>query len=101
MYKRQYGWRVRFEWDEVKNQINIRKHGIDVRDAVDVFDHPVLTAIDQRDDYGEDRWIALGWMTAIVGVVVYVERSTDVIRIISARKATKHEVKRYKHSVWN
>jgi uncharacterized DUF497 family protein len=101
MYKRKYGWRVRFEWDEVKNQINIRKHGIDFRDAVNVFDHPVLTAMDQRQDYGEDRWIALGWMAAIVGVVVYVERSADVIRIISARKATKHEVKRFKQSVWN
>ncbi|MCX4159491.1 MULTISPECIES: BrnT family toxin [Paraburkholderia] len=92
---------MRFEWDELKNQINIRKHGIDFRDAVDVFDHPVLTAIDQREDYGEERWIALGWMAAIVGVVVYVERNADVIRIISVRKATKHEVKRYKYSVWN
>ncbi|USX08650.1 BrnT family toxin [Paraburkholderia fungorum] len=101
MYKRKYGWRVRFEWDEVKNQINIRTHGIDFRDAVNVFDHPVLTAMDQRQDYGEDRWIALGWMVAIVGVVVYVERSADVVRIISARKATKHEVKRFKQSVWN
>ncbi|CAE6769767.1 hypothetical protein R69888_03801 [Paraburkholderia haematera] len=101
MYRRQYRCCVRFEWDEVKNQINIHKHGIDFRDAVDVFDHPVLTAIDQREDYGEDRWVALGWMAAIVGVVVYVERSADVIRIISARKATRHEVKRYKYSVWN
>ncbi|MFL9902913.1 BrnT family toxin [Paraburkholderia fungorum] len=101
MYRRQYRWYVRFEWDEIKNQINIRKHGIDFRDAIDVFDHPVLTAIDEREDYGEDRWIALGWIAAIVGVVVYVERDADVIRIISARKATKHEVKRYKHSVWN
>nr|WP_234480571.1 BrnT family toxin [Paraburkholderia aspalathi] len=101
MYRRQYRCCVRFEWDELKNQINIRKHGIDFRDAVDVFDHPVLTAIDQREDYGEERWIALGWMAAIVGVVVYVERNADVIRIISARKATKHEVKRYKYSVWN
>ncbi|KFX62155.1 hypothetical protein KBK24_0127230 [Burkholderia sp. K24] len=92
---------MRFEWDEVKNQINIRTHGIDFRDAVNVFDHPVLTAMDQRQDYGEDRWIALGWMVAIVGVVVYVERSADVVRIISARKATKHEVKRFKQSVWN
>lgn len=92
---------MRFEWDETKNQINIRKHGIDFRDAIDVFNHPVLTAIDEREDYGEDRWIALGWMAAIVGVVVYVERNVDVIRVVSARKATKHEVRRYKHSVWN
>ena len=92
---------MRFEWDETKNQINIRKHGIGFRDAIDVFNHPVLTAIDEREDYGEDRWIALGWMAAIVGVVVYVERNVDVIRVVSARKATKHEVRRYKHSVWN
>ena len=59
MYRCQYRCCVRFEWDELKNQINIRKHGIDFRDAVDVFDHPVLTAIDQREDYGEERWIAL------------------------------------------
>lgn len=78
-----------------------RKHGIDFNDAIDVFNHPVLTAVDQREDYSEDRWIALGWMAAIVGVVVYVERNTDVIRVISAGKATKREVKRYKHSVWN
>lgn len=82
---------MRFEWDEAKNQINIRKHGIDFQDAVDVFNHPVLAAIDQREDYGEDRWVALGWMAAVVGVV----------RIISARKATRHEVKHYKQRVWN
>ncbi|MFM0741630.1 BrnT family toxin [Paraburkholderia xenovorans] len=92
---------MRFEWDELKNQINIRKHGIDFVDAIDVFNHPVLTALDQREDYGEERWIALGWMAAIVGVVVYVERDADVIRIISARKATKHEVARYKYRAWN
>ncbi|MEN8502298.1 BrnT family toxin [Paraburkholderia sp. DD10] len=101
MYKRQYGCRVRVEWDEAKNQINIRKHGIDFRDAINVFNHPVLTALDQRNDYGEDRWIAPGWMAAIVGVVVYVERDMDVVRIISARKATRHEVTRYKRSIWH
>ena len=50
MYRRQYRCCVRFEWDEAKNQINIHKHGIDFRDAVDVLDHPVLTAMDQRED---------------------------------------------------
>ncbi|HYS66934.1 MAG TPA: BrnT family toxin [Paraburkholderia sp.] len=101
MHKRQYRCCVRFEWDEAKNQINIRKHGIDFTDAIDVFNHPVLAALDQRNDYGEERWVALGWMAAIVGVVVYVERDMDVVRIISARKATKHEVTRYKHSIWH
>jgi uncharacterized protein len=92
---------VQFEWDEGKNRINIRKHGIDFNDAIDVFNHPVLTALDGREDYGEERWIALGWMKAMMAVVVYVERSGPVIRIISARKATKREAKRYDQSVEN
>src|ERR1700761_8759541 len=99
MYKRQYRWRVLFEWDELKNQINIRKHGIDFQDAIDVFNHPVLTALDLREDYGEERWLALGWIEATVGVVVYVERSEDVLRIISARKATRQELRHYKQRV--
>ena len=86
---------MQFEWDEVKNRSNIRKHGIDFTDAVDIFNHPLLTAADCREDFGEDRWIALGWMKLTVAVVVYVERSGDTIRIISARKATRPEVKRY------
>lgn len=92
---------MQFEWDEGKNRINIRKHGIDFNDAIDVFNHPVLTALDGREDYGEERWIALGWMKAMMAVVVYVERSGPVIRIISARKATKREAKRYEQSVEN
>ncbi|MDR5828713.1 BrnT family toxin [Caballeronia sp. LP006] len=92
---------MHFEWDEVKNQTNIRKHGIDFRDAVDVFNHPVLTWLDSREDYGEERWIALGWMSATVGVVVYVERCADAVRIISARKATRHEAKRYEQKIGN
>jgi uncharacterized DUF497 family protein len=90
---------VQFEWDEGKNRINIRKHGIDFTDAIDVFNHPVLTALDSREDYGEERWVALGWMRATMAVVVYVERSGPVIRIISARRATKHEAKRYEQNV--
>ncbi|MGN6230802.1 MAG: BrnT family toxin [Trinickia sp.] len=40
---------MQFEWDEGKNRINIRKHGIDFSDAIDVFNHPVLTALDSRE----------------------------------------------------
>ncbi|HVW52811.1 MAG TPA: BrnT family toxin [Trinickia sp.] len=92
---------MEFEWDERKNRINILKHGIDFADAIDVFNHPALTAFDGREDYGEERWIALGWMKAIMAVVVYVERYGPVIRIVFARKATKHEVKRYEQTVKN
>ena len=92
---------MRFEWDEAKNEINIRKHGIDFADVEDMFNHPMLTVIDNREDYGEERWISLGWIQQLIGVVVYVERHEDTIRIISARKATKHEVRRYEQSIKN
>jgi len=68
---------MQFEWDEVKNRSNIHKHGIDFNDAVDIFNHPVLTAAHRREDFGEDRWIALGWMKLSVAVVVYAGRSGD------------------------
>lgn len=92
---------MRFEWDEKKNQSNIRKHGIDFADAVDIFNHPMLALLDEREDYGEDRWYSIGLIKIMVGVVVYAERHGDVIRIISARKATQWEVKRYGKCITN
>ena len=92
---------MRFEWDENKNRVNIRKHGINFADVADIFKHPVLMSLDGREDYGEERWLAVGWIKAVIGVVVYVERMDDVIRIISARKATKSEVRRYEQGIQN
>jgi uncharacterized DUF497 family protein len=92
---------VRFEWDEAKNNINIRKHGIDFNDVTEMFTHPMLNMLDTRAQYGEERWIGLGLMSATVALVVYTERQGDVIRIISARKATKHEAKRYEQAIKN
>ena len=92
---------IRFAWDKAKNADNIRKHGIDFADAIDVFNHPVLTLLDDREDYSEERWVAIGWMQSLVGVVVYTERECDVIRIISARKATTNEVRRYEQVIKN
>ncbi len=90
---------MRFEWDEAKNAANIRKHAIDFNDAVDIFSHPMLTALDGRFAYFEQRWVAIGLVRQIIGVVVYTERNGDVIRIISARKATKREVRLYEQNV--
>ncbi|MBT1267075.1 BrnT family toxin [Pseudomonas sp. D8002] len=92
---------MRFEWDESKNQINIRKHGIDFNDVSDIFQHPILSQRDTRTDYDEERWVSIGWIKLLVGVVVYTERRGDVIRIISARKATKQEAKYYVESIEN
>ncbi|MCW7551768.1 BrnT family toxin [Endozoicomonas gorgoniicola] len=90
---------MHFEWDDAKNQANIRKHGIDFQDAVDIFNHPLLSRMDNRTDYGEERWVAIGQIRYITGVVVYTERVGDIIRIISARKATKQEARRYEEAI--
>lgn len=88
-----------FEWDDSKNEANIRKHGIDFRDVLDIFNHPMLAATDDRFAYGEERWIAIGLMKQRVGVVVYTERHEGIVRIISARKATRREVKLYEQGI--
>ena len=46
---------MRFEWDETKNQANIQKHGVSFETAKRIFDGPVLSRLDERRDYGEDR----------------------------------------------
>lgn len=89
------------EWDDQKNVRNIAKHGIDFIDVANMFNHPMLVLRDERVDYGEERWIGMGWMQRLIGVVVYTERNGDVIRIISARKATKNEVRLYEQSLQN
>lgn len=91
---------MKYEWDKSKNEINIRKHGIDFAEVPAIFEHPTLQSIDTRTDYGEERWIAIGLLTIhIIAVVVYVEKTEDTIRIISARKANKYEEKIYKSSI--
>ena len=82
---------MRFEWDETKNRVNIRKHGIDFADVPVMFRQPLVTFLDPRKDYGEDRWIGIGLLKTVAAVVVFTEPAEDTVRIISARKATHHE----------
>jgi len=87
---------VKFEWDDEKNDENIRKHGIDFCDVVEMFNHPMLTQLDIRRDYGEDRWIGIGLLRNIVAATIYLEwEDEEMIRIISARKATHYESREY------
>jgi len=86
---------MRFEWDEQKRRANIHKHGFDFRDAWKVFELPMLVALDDRQDYCEDRWIGIGMLNTRVVVVVFIERGEDTIRIISMMKATTNERIRY------
>lgn len=80
-----------FEWDEAKNQENIRKHRIDFADVSEMFDRDMLVELDDRFDYGEERWFGTGFLRKGIAVVVWTERWGDVYRIISARKATSYE----------
>lgn len=88
---------MKFEWDESKREANIVKHGIDFADVPEVFDGPMLVRLDARQDYGgEDRWFGLGLLRAMVAVVIYVQwEDEDTIRIISARRATRHESRHF------
>lgn len=85
---------MRFEWDPKKNADNIRLHGISFELAVRIFEGPTLESWDDRQSYGEDRYIAVGVVETRVMVVVYTERG-EVIRPISARKATRQEREDY------
>jgi uncharacterized DUF497 family protein len=86
---------MQFEWDEAKNTENIRKHKIDFADVPEIFDGPMLIELDQHADYGEDRWIRIGFLQNGVAVIVWTERQENMIRIISARKANRYERQRF------
>lgn len=91
-----------FEWDDNKNQINKQKHGVSFEEAKTVFfDEEALLKDDPDHSETEDRFILLGVSVETnVLVVVHCYRAEDtVIRIISARKATKNEEKQYVSSI--
>jgi uncharacterized DUF497 family protein len=86
---------IRFEWHEAKNRSNQTKHGIDFETAQLVFDDPHCITFVERVSAGEKRWHAIGSIESIIVIVVvhtHREEMTDeVIRIVSARRATRHE----------
>lgn len=92
---------MNFEWDEQKNDINIAKHGFDFADAYRIFDLPIVVDIDNRSEYGEDRWIGTGMLDGRVVVVVYTVPNETSTRIISLRKALAYERKRYEQYLKN
>ena len=86
-----------FEWDDDKNQENIKKHGVSFEEAATLWLTPELTFDfpDNRFDYGENRWLAFGPDEAErLLAVAYTDRET-VLRLISARLAEKSETKAY------
>lgn len=82
------------EWDDAKAAYNLRKHGVSFEDAMWVFADPGrVELLDDREDYGEDRWMTIGRADPALLVVVHTVRGREgsVIRIISARKANPSE----------
>ena len=87
-----------FEWDPAKAASNIQKHGIEFDDAAFVFQDPFLLESSQYVE-GEERWEILGMVDDhLLTVIVQYKSSNDgeqIVRLISARRATRHERKYY------
>lgn len=91
---------MRFEWDPTKAAGNIRKHGVSFDEAVTVFKDPLaLIFDDETHSEQEHREIIIG-MSALrrMILVCFVERLEDIVRIISARPATRQEIKDYEEN---
>ena len=84
---------LQFEWDPDKDLANQAKHGLSFQEASELFSSEVdcLEFYDELHSLEEDRFIAVGPIQRGVIVVAYTERQNEVIRIVSARKATKKE----------
>ncbi|MGA2143538.1 MAG: BrnT family toxin [Bryobacteraceae bacterium] len=90
---------MRVEWDGAKTESNLRKHGIEFETAQLVFEDPRCVTFVERITDGEERWHAIGWIEDVaIFVVVHTYRDEDseeVIRIISARPASRRERRLY------
>ena len=81
-------------YDPAKNERNIRERGLSFELAVDFYFGTAVQTVDDRREYGEVRWIALGYLGSRLHVLCYTETGTG-IRVISFRRANAREVKRY------
>lgn len=92
---------MRFDWDEDKSEINQMKHGVRFEEAQTVFlDPKAIEFFDDEHSDGEDRFIRIGLSRKMnILIVVFCERESTTIRIISARKATAEERRVYEKGV--
>jgi uncharacterized DUF497 family protein len=94
---------MRFEWDPTKAENNIQKHDVSFDEAVTVFKDPLAFIFDDEAHSEEEhREIIIG-MSALrrMLLVCFVERLQDIVRIISARPATRQEIKDYEENANN
>jgi uncharacterized protein len=88
---------IRFKWDPRKASLNEKKHGVSFEEARSVFfDEQALLLEDPQPQHEEERFVLLGLSSSLrILVVIHALREEDVIRIISARKATGLETREY------
>lgn len=89
-----------YRWDPAKAASNLRKHGVSFEEAVEVFEDPLGYTEQDRIVDGEQRWQATGMSRRFVLLVVAYatwddEQNIEIVRIVSARRAEKHERKAY------
>ena len=89
---------MRITFDAVKREKTLRERGLDFARARVVFDGLTITLPDQRQDYGEPRFITAGWLDERLIVLVWTPRGL-ARRIISMRKANEREIDKYKQSL--
>lgn len=89
---------MEFEYDQEKAEQNYAKHGVELLEGALIFEGSTLEWLDTRQDYGEDRIIAVGMADDQLLVVVYVERG-DVIRLISTRKGGRRDRRKYEKAI--
>ena len=87
--------RIACEWDDAKNRANVAKHGLNFQDAERVLNGACITFMDDRFDYGEERFVSLGLLESRVMVIAHSPRG-DRERIISMRKPNRREQEIYK-----
>lgn len=88
---------MEFAWDERKNRANVKKHGVSFETAMRVFDDPQHLTRQDREVDGEPRWQTIGMVNSVLVMIVAhtVDEDEQLIRIISARKATPWERRVY------
>ncbi len=87
---------MEIEYDPQKAKSNLKKHGISFEEAVTVLYNPMSLVQEDTDSVGENRWVIIGLSEqSNLITVIYTMRNEEVIRIISARKATRSEAKYY------
>lgn len=95
---------ISFEWDSNKASTNLAKHGVAFEDAMHVFNDPNHLSIQDRFENGEHRWqtigLAGGCVVVLVAHTIKHDDSGEIIRIISARKATRNERLAYEQSYY-